>query len=755
MDIKSLVSQMTLEEKASMCSGANFWQTQGIERLGIPPMTVTDGPCGVRKQEGAADHLGIHESVKAISFPTGACVANSFDRDLIRRSGEVLGEECQALDVGILLGPAVNIKRSPLCGRNFEYYSEDPYLSGELAAAYIDGVQSQNIGTSIKHFAANSQEHRRMTSDSIVDERTFREIYLPAFEIAVKNSKPRTVMCSYNKINGTFASDNHRLLTEILRDEWGFENAVVSDWGAVNDRVEGIIAGMDLEMPGNSTENDAFVLEAVKSGKISMEKLDLTVERILKQVYAYMENRKEGAVFDYERDHEFARNLAAESMPLLKNDGILPLCKSGTYAFLGKFAESPRFQGGGSSHVNSYKVTNSIEAAKGINIAYAQGYITEEDRTDDDLLAEAVKTAQNADAAVIFIGIPDALESEGFDRANMKIPVCQEKLIEEVAKVQQNIVIVVECGGAIEMPWIGSVKAVLYAYLGGEAVGAAVNDIIFGDVNPSGKLAETFPHRLEDNPSYLYYIGEGDKAEYREGIFVGYRYYDKKKADVLFPFGHGLSYTNFDYGELTLDKNEMDDTETLTVTCKVKNTGSREGKEIVQLYVGNNCVPGGTIKSDKELRGFEKVSLQPGEEKTVEFKLNKRAFAYYNTELNGWHVESGEYKILIGKSSREIVLESAVAVKSTTQIKRVFTINSTLGDIMSNPKGQEIVGQMMQQANTGMDIDGVASVLGSKEALMEMIGNIPLRTLTSAMGAMGGNKFTKEQAEGLVQLLNS
>lgn len=746
MDIKKIVSQMTLEEKAKMCSGSDFWHTQEAERLGVPAVMVTDGPCGLRKQAGESDHLGLNDSVKAISYPTGSCVACSFDRDLIRESGEVLGEECQAENVAVLLGPAVNIKRSPLCGRNFEYFSEDPYLAGELSAAYIKGVQSKHIGTSLKHFAANSQEHRRMTSSSEVDERTLREIYLPAFEKSVKEAQPWTVMCSYNKVNGEFASENHRLLTEILRDEWGFEGAVVSDWGAVNDRVKGVPAGLDLEMPGPGTANTQKLIEAVRNGTLAEKDLDTAVERVLKMVDNYLAHRAPDTKFDYERDHEKARQMAAESLVLLKSENdILPLSKEKKVAFIGKFAELPRFQGGGSSHVNSYKVTGALEAAEGLNITYAQGYSLDSVEPDQALISEAVETAKAADCAVLFIGLPEALESEGFDRKDMRLPACQEKLVEEVAKVQENTVVVVHCGGAIEMPWIDSAKAVIYAYLGGEAVGSATVDILFGDVNPSGKLAETFPLRLEDNPSYLYYFGEGDRTEYREGVFVGYRYYDKKAMPVLFPFGHGLSYTQFAYSDLKLDKTEMKDTDTLHVSVKVKNTGGRAGKEIIQLYVRDD--ESTVIRPVQELKGFEKVTLAPGEEKTVEFTLEKRAFAYYNTELADWHVETGDFTILIGKSSRDIQLFGKVRVESTVQIKKIFAMNSTLGDIMADPKGAQILGQMTQSMGVG-DMGGDAV---SSEAMMAMMGYMPLR----AIAMFAGDTVKPEMLQGLLDTLNA
>ncbi len=748
MDLKKLVSEMTLEEKASLCSGSDFWHTRGVERLGIPAVMVTDGPCGLRKQAGDTDHLGLNASVKAISYPTGSCIASSFDRDLIRESGEYLGEECQAEDVAVLLGPAVNIKRSPLCGRNFEYFSEDPYVAGEMAAAYIKGVQSKHVGTSIKHFAANSQEHRRMTSDSVVDERTLRELYFPAFEKAAKEAQPWTFMCSYNKLNGTYASENHRLLTEILRDEWGFEGAVMSDWGAVNERPLGVAAGLDLEMPGPGTANTQKIIEAVKNGTLAEKDVDIAAERVLKFVYAYLENRVPGIKLDYERHHAKARQMAAESMVLLKNEGnILPLSKEKKVAFIGKFAEAPRFQGGGSSHVNSYKVVGAVEAARGLRMTYAQGYSTETQEPDDALIAEAVKAAKEAECAVLFIGITDAMESEGFDRKDLKIPACQEKLLEEVVKVQKNTVVVVHCGAPIEMPWIQDVKAVLYAYLGGEAVGAATVDILFGDVNPSGKLAETFPIRLEDNPSYLYDFGEGDRTEYREGIFVGYRYYDKKKLPVLFPFGHGLSYTEFAYSGLTFDKTSLKDTDTLQVSVKVKNVGKRAGKEIVQLYVEDN--ESSVIRPEKELMGFEKVELAPGEEKTVSFTLEKRSFAFYDTALSDWRVETGEFTIHIGKSSRDIQLSGVVYVESTTVVEKRFTVNSTIGDIMADPKGAQVLGQMMQAMMPGGGPE--AGEMFDDEGMKAMMNALPLRGVMM----MAGDSVKPEMLQALLDHLNA
>ena len=541
-DVKGIIREMTLEEKAGMCSGKDFWHLKGVERLGIPEVMVSDGPHGLRKQAAEADHLGLNESIKAVCFPTACATACSFDRDLLEEMGERIGDECQAEDLSVILGPAVNIKRSPLCGRNFEYFSEDPYLASQMAAAHIKGVQSKNVGTSIKHFAANNQEHRRMSCSSEVDERTLREIYLAAFETAIKEGKPDTVMCSYNRINGEFASENHWLLTEVLRDEWGFDGYVMSDWGAVNDRVKGLKAGLELEMPASGGTTDKEIVEAVKNGELDEAVLDRAVERILNIVFKFADNRQEGK-FDKEEDHKLAAKIEAESMVLLKNEGVLPLPTQGKkIAFIGKFAEAPRFQGGGSSHINSFKITGALEAAKEVaQVTYAQGYDIKEDVIDQDMLNQAVETAKEADVAVIFAGLPDAFESEGYDRSHMRMPECQNTLISEIAKVQENVVVVLHNGSPVEMPWADEVKGILEAYLGGQAVGQAEVDVLFGKANPCGKLAETIPYKLADNPSYLNFPGDGQTVAYNEGVFVGYRYYDTKEMPVRYPFGYGLS----------------------------------------------------------------------------------------------------------------------------------------------------------------------------------------------------------------------
>ena len=747
MDVKAIVSQMTLEEKAALCSGKNFWHLQTPERLGIEPVMVSDGPCGIRKQADAADHLGLNASVPATSYPTGSCMACSFDRALFRESGVTLGHACQAEQLSVLLGPAANIKRSPLCGRNFEYLSEDPYLTGELAASYIDGVQSQNVGVSLKHFAVNNQEYHRMSSDSVVDERTLREIYLAGFETAVRRAKPWTVMCSYNRVNGTYAAENKRLLTEILRDEWGFDGYVVSDWGATTaERVKCLEAGLDLEMPGKNAANDRQLVEAVQNGTMDEKVLDTAAERILTVVLKYLDHKKPETVIDFEADHEKARKIAAESMVLLKNDGILPLKKDAKVAFVGEFARTPRFQGGGSSNVNAYKVTSALEAAEtmGLHVSFAPGYATKTPEPDAALLEAAAKTAEAADVAVVFVGITDAMESEGFDRRTLSMPENHEALVAAVSKVQKNTVVVVMCGGCITMPWLSDVRGVLYAYLGGEAVGPATLDLLFGDANPSGKLAESFPKRLEDNPSYLYYFGdEQNRTEYREGIFVGYRYYDKKNIDVLFPFGYGLSYTTFEYSDLRLDKAEMLDTDTLTVTVKVKNTGAVRGKEVVQLYVG--MPQSRTIRPEKE--------LAPGEEKTVSFTLSKRAFAYYRTDIADWYAESGDYVIMAAKSSRDVACTATVRVTSTTEIKRVYTMNSTVEEIMESPVGREFIGKMIASSGLVPSDASEGPNLGEGTAqMMEiMMREMPLRSLL----AFGGENVPAGLGEMLLSQLNA
>lgn len=747
--ITELVAAMTTEEKASLCSGESFWMTKSIDRLGIPSMMLTDGPHGLRKQAGESDHLGLNESVPATCFPSAAGLASSWDRELIQRVGEALGRECQAEGVAVLLGPGANIKRSPLCGRNFEYFSEDPYLTGELAAAHIEGVQSQGVGTSLKHFAVNNQEHRRMTTNAVVDERTLREIYLTGFEIAVKKSQPWTVMSAYNRLNGTYCSEHETLLTGILKEEWGHEGIVVSDWGAVNEAAASVAAGMELEMPSSHGIGQRKIVEAVESGKLSIEALDRAVTRLLTVIFKAIDNRKAGAEYDKEAHHQLAREIARESMVLLKNDdNLLPLKKTGKIAIIGAMAEQVRYQGGGSSHINPTKLDSIKDeigrAANGASIRYSQGYLLESDDSDERLLNEAKQTSAEADTAVLFVGLPDRYESEGYDRTHLNLPANQIELIEQIASVQPNVVVVLSNGSPVVMPWLDQAKAVLEAYLGGQALGGAIAHLLFGDANPCGKLAETFPKSLKHSPSHPFFPGEGDRTEYREGLFVGYRYYDAKDIEPLFPFGHGLSYTTFAYSELKLDRSEMSDRETAQVSVTVKNTGRRFGKEIVQLYVRN--LNASVIRPEKELKGFVKVSLEPGEDKTVTFQLDKRSFAYYDTALKDWHAETGEYAILVGGSSREIALQTVMTVQSTTETVPSFHRNTTLGELMENPKTAPILAQLQGMApETAAPSDAV-----SEEMMGAMMKYMPLRALLP----FAGGQMTEETLGYLLEQFN-
>lgn len=725
MNIKKILNELTLEEKASLCSGADFWHTKAVERLDIQPIMVSDGPHGLRKNKEDAENP--NEAIKAVCFPTASALACSFDRTLLKTVGKALGEECQAENVSVILGPGTNIKRSPICGRNFEYFSEDPYLATELAGAHIKGVQSKGVGTSLKHFACNNQETRRLSVDEKIDERALREIYLAAFEGAVKKAKPWTIMCSYNRINGVHSSQNKWLLTDVLRDEWGYEGLVMSDWGAVDDRIEGIRAGLDLEMPASFGKNDRLIVEAVNNGELSMEELDRCAERVLRLIDR-AEESKTPMNWDKEAQHELAAKVEAQCSVLLKNDGdILPLSKDEKIAFIGYFAEKPRYQGGGSSHINSFKVTSALDAVKDYaEVEYAQGYMTDEDKVDEKLMAEAVECAKRNDKVVVFAGLPDAFESEGYDREHMRMPQCQLRLLEEIKKVNENIVVVLHNGSPVEMPFIDDIKGLLEVYLGGQAVGKAVCELLFGEVSPSGKLAETFPKKLEDNPSYLNFPGICDDVKYSEGIYVGYRYYDKKNMDVLFPFGYGLSYTTFEYSDLVISESEIKDTDTLTVSCSIRNTGTREGMETVQLYVSDK--KSSVERPVRELKGFEKVSLKPGETKKLIFCLDKRAFAYYEPAIGDWFVEYGEFGIEIGASSRDIRLEGSVYVNSDDKLPVAFDMNSTVADVLSCDEGKEVFGEFIDKFCSNMtenNSDGLGE--NSLEFAMQMFRDTPLR----------------------------
>lgn len=704
LNIEEILNQMTLEEKASLCSGADSWHTEAIERLGLPAVMLSDGPHGLRKQDETTYQIGPDESIKAVCFPTASAMACSFDRELIYKVGTALGEECQSEDINVLLGPGINMKRSPLCGRNFEYYSEDPYLAGELGAAFVNGVQSQGAGTSLKHFAANNQEWRRMSISSEMDERTLREIYLAAFENVVKKAQPWTIMCSYNRINGTYSCENGWLLNKVLRDEWGFKGLVMTDWGAMNNRVEAIKAGLDLEMPSSHGETDKLIVAAAKDGRLKEEVLDKAVKRVLELADKSVTNKKQNT-YNKEEHHSLVKNTAINSAVLLKNNGILPLSGNEKIAIIGKFADVPRIQGGGSSHINCFKTESALEAlGDKYNYTYSQGYNTDKDETDNALLEEAVKNASAADVAVIFAGLPDSFESEGFDRTHLDMPECQNHLIEEIYKVQKNIVVVLHNGSPVLMPWLGKAGAVLEMYLAGQASGAAAIDLLFGRANPSGKLAETFPLRLEDNPSYLDFPGSRDKVHYREGIFIGYRYYDKRNMDVLFPFGHGLSYTTFRYSNISIEKDgvitnncpvtlKLCDTDKIKVYVDITNTGNMAGAEIVQLYIKNFI--GLENRPEKELKNFDKVFLEPGETKTACMELDFRSFAYYNETLQDWFVESGTYGILTGASSRDIRCSFDIEIMASQKLPFHACDTTTCKDVELFAKDSSPLDEML------------------------------------------------------------
>ncbi|MGN1148299.1 MAG: glycoside hydrolase family 3 C-terminal domain-containing protein [Lachnospiraceae bacterium] len=738
-DIKKIVSEMTLEEKAGMCSGADFWNLKGIERLGIPSVMVTDGPHGLRKQQGGSDHLGINESVQAVCFPAACATAASFDEDLLEEMGTALGSECRAENVSVLLGPAVNIKRSPLCGRNFEYFSEDPYLTGKLAAAQIRGVQSQDVGTSMKHFAANNQEYRRMSVSAEMTEQTLREIYLTGFEIAVKEAKPWTLMCSYNRLNGTYCSDNKKLLTGILRDEWGFDGYVMSDWGAVDNHVKGIEAGLELQMPGAGPETDEKVIRAAKEGTLPESVLDRAVERILTKVFAYSDSEKT-AVFDRAKDHEIAVKVAKECAVLLKNEGILPLSENKKVLYIGDFAKKPRYQGGGSSHINPYKVSSALNSAeeKARNVTYLNGF---SEQAEEAEYIRAEEAAKEADVVVIFAGLPDSFESEGYDREHMRLPQCQNQLIERIAKVQKNTVVVLHNGSPVEMPWADAVSAILEMYLGGEGVGEATDALLFGEANPCGKLPETFPKRLEDNPSFLNFPGDGELVRYAEGIYVGYRYYEKTDRKVRFPFGHGLSYTGFAYHNLRFSSDKMKKGESVEVSVDITNTGKYAGKEIVQLYI-SDCT-GNKNRPVKELKAFAKTELAPGETKTVTMTINARSLSWYSEKLGDWYAAPGQYEILIGSSSADIRLQGEILFETSDVLPLVIDQNTPLGMLMGNPSVIALLKSFAEALDSG---DAQEAALNA-EMMERMMAEMPLRAIRNF------GQITEKQMQDILETI--
>lgn len=772
LDVKKLVNELTLEEKASLCSGADFWHTKAIDRLNIPAAMVSDGPHGIRKQESLADHMGVAESIKAIGFPTASAMACSFDRDLLHKVGDALGEECVAEDLAVLLGPGINMKRSPICGRNFEYYSEDPVVAGELGAAFVNGVQEHGVGTSLKHFAANNQEWRRMSISAEIDERTLREIYLAAFETVVKKAQPWTIMCSYNRINGVYSCENDWLLNKVLRDEWGFEGLVMTDWGAMDERVPSLKAGLDLEMPDCHGETDKLIVKAVQSGELEESVLDTAVERILTMVDKYLTARKgidpasmvhplPSSVergYDVAAHHALARTTAEQSAVLLKNEDILPLQKDKKIAFIGEFAKVPRIQGGGSSHINNTSVESALDAA-GDSVSYAQGFHIDEETTDETLLQEAITLAKESDVAVIFAGLPDSFESEGFDRTHLNMPANQNELIARISEVQPNVVVVLHSGSPIAMPWLDKVAGVLQMYLAGQASGGAAVNLLFGDATPCGKLAETFPLHLEDNPSYLNFPGNREKVCYQEGVFIGYRYYDKKKMDVLFPFGYGLSYTDFTYsnmkvtvnGKNAADVDVIKETDEIVVSADITNTGNCDGAEIVQLYIKNPVVY--EIRPEKELRDFAKVFLKAGETKTVTFTLNARAFSYYETRIHDWYAESGDYEILLASSSRDIRLQDTVSITGSKKIPFVADYITTCEDVELFAKDGSALDEMLRESGfaEATDHDGDDSMgSGTADMMKAMFTGTPLHSILS----FSSEELTYEDIQDTIRKLN-
>ena len=659
MKHQDILDQLTLEQKVALLSGRDVWSTYPFPQAGVPSMFLSDGPHGVRKQLGEGDHLGLNASQPSTCFPTAAGIANSWDPELATQAGRIIGKEAACLQVNVLLGPGLNIKRSPLGGRNFEYYSEDPYLSGKMAAAFIRGVQENGISACPKHFAANSQELLRMTCDSVVDERALRELYLTNFEIAVKEGHPKSIMSSYNKVNGTYANENAHLLTEILRDEWGFDGFVVTDWGGCNSQTEGLKAGSNLEMPGTIGDSDREVLASLKEGRITEAEIDLRVDQLLDVILSTAKATQEGKKeFDQQAHHDAARVTAAQTAVLLKNqDGILPLAAGTRVAVIGDMALEPRYQGAGSSLVNPTKLDKPLDCLKesGLDVVgHAQGYLRS-GKQDQGLQQAAVQLASTADVVLLYLGLPEIFESEGMDRSHMHLPENQNQLVQAVAAVNSNVVVVLSGGSPVELPWLDQCKGLIHGYLGGQAGAGAMADLLTGKTNPSGKLAETYPITYEDTPNCNYFPGRELTAEYRESIFVGYRYYLSAQKPVCFPFGYGLSYTTFQYSDLSVSDQE--------VTFTLTNTGDRAGAEVAQLYV---ALPNSKIfRAARELKGFAKVFLQPGESRQVTIPLDDKAFRYFNVKTNRWEVESGRYQLMVAASAEDVRLTGEVEVKGT------------------------------------------------------------------------------------------
>ena len=744
-EIKDLVSKLTLEEKAMLLSGKDAWSTVPIPRLGIPSINLSDGPHGLRQCNG----LGWGESVPATCFPPAVLLACSFDEELAKKQGAAIGEEAQAQNVQIVLGPGNNIKRSPLGGRCFEYFSEDPVLSGHIAAGVIEGIQSKKVGTALKHFACNSQETERFVIDEKIGERALREIYLASFEYPVKKAKPTSLMCAYNKVNGDYCSQSKWLLTDILRSEWGFKGFVMSDWGAVDNRAQGVYAGLELEMPGTGEENKRELTNAVNGGpvampavdpkfrnKLNMRQIDKAVTRLLEVVFSLYEKKTEKQC-DYRKHHKTAVEIARESMVLLKNSGVLPI-KGGKTAVIGEMAVRPRFQGGGSSCVNAIDVTKPLDAMKEYGeVEYAQGYSLDND-ADYSKIGDAAELAAGCDRAVIICGLPDSYESEGYDRTHINLPDSHLKLIDEVVRRQPNTVVVLCNGAPVAMPFIGKVNGVLEAYLGGEGAGQAIADLLYGKANPCGKLAETFPQFIEQTPSYGNFPGENSTVTYSEGIYVGYRWYEKHKIPPLFPFGYGLSYTTFRYDSITLSAGEINANDPLTVTVRLTNTGSVDGKEVVQLYVRQENPR--VSRPEKELKAFKKVFVKAGESAEVTFTLDRCDFAYWDDKYHCRRVDSDKFTVLVGGSSDSCPLTALVQVSSEQQCFDTLNIHTQFMELKTHPKGKALT-------------DKIKDTIGNDkfdEIFPHLPQDWPLRTLVQ----MYDSKLTMPMLMKLIEQVN-
>jgi beta-glucosidase len=741
---------LTVEEQAGLTSGLDFWHTKPIERLGLPSIMLTDGPNGLRKQPEGGDHLGLTSSVPATCFPPAAGIASSWDSDLMARVGAAVGLEAAIEDVAVLLGPGINIKRSPLCGRNFEYFSEDPILSGVMGAAFVDGVQSQGVGTSLKHFAANNQETDRMRSSSDIDERPLREIYLRGFQRVVEDAQPWTVMCSYNRINGVFTSEDPWLLTQVLRDEWGFQGLVVSDWGAVNDRVKALRAGLDLEMPSSNGWTDAQLLEAVKDGTLDEAHLATAAGRVMALVEKVQRgSTASGATLDIEAHHTLAREAATRSIVLLKNDaGLLPLRSTDRIAVIGAFAERPRYQGAGSALVNPTRLDSALEAireqAEG-KVSYVPGFSLAADPSAEEtssLRAEAVGAATDADVVVLFLGLPARLESEGYDRDDIDLPGDQLALVDAVVNANPNVVVVLSNGGVVTLPFAATVPAILEGWLLGQAGGGATADVLFGRVNPSGKLAETIPLRLSDTPAYLSFPGERSHTRYGEGLFVGYRWFDARHVPVAFPFGHGLSYTTFEYGSSSATVADSGD---LTVSVRISNTGPVAGREVVQVYTS---MPGSAVqRPPRELKAFASVSLDAGEARTVTLTVRRSDLAYWDTAVGSWIVEDGDYEVRLGASSRDIRCTVTVPVVGDVVVLPLDR-QSTIGEVLAHPVAGPAVQSMLAALNASMG--SAVSVMPEGVSMDALMASFPIGRITM----IAGDAVTPEAIDELLAHAN-